>query len=130
VVDEALPVGQLVNAAAVLAAAIATRRPEVIGADLADASGYVHPGLLHLPLPILAAPRAHLGVLATQARAHPASALLVVGFSAAAQRARTYGDYAAALARTPTAELDFAGLALCGDRARVASLTGSLRLVR
>lgn len=130
VLDEALPVGLLANAAAVLATAVGRRRPEVVGADLPDASGRIHPGLVQLTLPILRASRAELADVAQRAHQLPGDAVLVIGFSEAAQRARTYEGYAAALAATPTADLQYLGLALCGDRAAVARLTGALRLLR
>ena len=114
----------------VLATTIGKQRPEVVGADLPDASRRVHAGLIQITLPILRATREALADLAQRAYAAPADALLVISFSDLAERERTYRGYATALAATPTAALQHLGLALCGDKRLVTSLTGNLRLLR
>jgi hypothetical protein len=56
VVDGALPAGLAANTAAVLAMSLGRRLVELIGADLKDGDGSVHPGITNTPIPILTAP--------------------------------------------------------------------------
>src|SRR3954470_22743403 len=60
VVDADLPPGLAANAAAVLALTLGAREPALAGADLVDADGREHPGLIPIGLPVLKAPRAAL----------------------------------------------------------------------
>ena len=127
VVDEALPAGLAANAAAVLALTLGAREPGLVGADLIDADEEAHPGLIPIGLPVLRAPRDELGRL--RARAGQAG-LGVIDFPAFGQRTNDYDEVRDAVARTPTAALEYLGLALHGPRRAVSRLTGGLALLR
>lgn len=127
VVDDALPPGLAANAAAVLALSIGARFPGLPGPDLVDSDGAVHPGLIPMGLPVLSAPVDQLGGLRTAA--HDAG-LHVIDFPTAGQQTTDYVAFADVVADTPTAGLDYLGIALCGPSKRVRKLTGGLPLLR
>ena len=67
VVDEALPGGLAANAAGVLALTLGGTVEGLAGPDAVDADGQVHPGLIPMGLPVLAAPRGQLRDLGARA---------------------------------------------------------------
>ncbi len=127
VLDESLPPGLAANAAAVLALSIGARFPDLPGPDLVDADGAVHPGLIPMGLPVLSAPADRLGAL--RAAAFDAG-LHVIDFPTGGQQTTDYAAFAASVADTPTAELAYLGLALCGRSKAVRKLTGGFPLLR
>ena len=126
VVDDALPPGRAANAAAVLALTLGAREPALVGADLVDADDDVHPGLIPTGLPVLRATRAELGDLRVRAGA---AGLRVVDFPAFGQQTNDYDEVRDAVARTPTAALEYIGVAVHGPRRAVGRLTGRLALL-
>jgi hypothetical protein len=126
VVDEALAPGLAANAAAVLALTLGATVDGLVGADLVDADGRTHPGLIPLGLPVLAAPRAVLGELRGRAAEVGVG---VVAFPAFGQTTNDYEAVRRLVAGTSTTDLEFLGLALYGSRRAVARLTGALRLL-
>jgi hypothetical protein len=128
VVGDELPTGLAANAAGVLSATLGHRVDGLVGADVEDADGVAHPGIIHVPLPILKAPRAEVAAIVRAAAED--DELFFVAFSALAQSCRTYAEYAAKMAATVTADLDSIGVGLHGPRKRVDRLVGSLPLLR
>jgi hypothetical protein len=126
VVDEALPPGLAANAAAVLALTLGATVDGLVGAALVDADGRVHPGLIPRGLPVLAAPRTLLGELRDRAVEVDVG---VVDFPVFGQQTTDYEAVRGLVADTPTADLEYLGLALYGSRRAVARLTGALRLL-
>jgi hypothetical protein len=127
VVDQDLPPGLAANAAAVLALTLGAREPALVGPDLVDADERVHPGLFPAGLPVLKAPPDRL--VALRAGADEAG-VGVIAMPRFGQQTNDYDEVRAAVARTPAAELRFAGVALYGDRRPVGRLTGNLPLLR
>jgi hypothetical protein len=127
VVDEALPPGLAANAAAMVALTLGATVDGLPGADLVDADGSTHPGLIPAGIPILAAPRAVLSELRARAAQHGVG---VVDFPVFGQQTTDYEAVLARVARTPAADLEYLGLALHGPRRAVGRLTGNLRLLR
>ena len=107
VVDEDLAPGLAANAAAVLALTLGVTVDGLVGPDLVDADGDVHPGLF-------AAVQAGVGVIDIPARG---------------QQTNDYDEVRAYVARTATADLEYLGLALHGSRRAVSRVTGTLRLL-
>ncbi len=60
VVDQGLPAGRAANAAAVIALTLGKRHPYLAGADLVDATGHAHPGLIPIGIAVLAGATAEL----------------------------------------------------------------------
>lgn len=128
VVSEELPTGLAANAAGVLSVTLGHRVGGLVGADVEDADGVAHPGIIATPLPILTAPRARIASVVRAAADD--GELFFVSFSALAQSCRTYKEYTSRLAATATADLDSVGVAVHGPRKRVDRLVGALPLLR
>ena len=126
VVDEDLAPGLAANAAAVLALTLGVTVDGLVGPDLVDADGDVHPGLFAAGLPVLGAARATLSPL--RARAVQAG-VGVIDIPALGQQTNDYDEVRAYVARTATADLEYLGLALHGSRRAVSRVTGTLRLL-
>jgi hypothetical protein len=127
VVDEALPPGLAANAAAVLAVSLGAGAPDLVGADLVDAGGDHHPGLITTGLPVLRAPADELPALRTRALD---AGVRVIGFPVFGQQTTDYAAFGEQLAQTPSEAVAHLGLALRGPKRAVARLTGSLPLLR
>jgi hypothetical protein len=127
VIDKDLPVGLSANTAAVLGLTMGKVAPELIGVTTADADGNEYPGLTMLPIPILAHHSEGLRALTDAARSE---GLLCAVVTEAAQRSKTYPQYADELAATRTTDVRVIGVGLFGARKGVRRLTGSLPLLR
>jgi hypothetical protein len=127
VVDEALPPGLAANAAAMVALTLGATVRGLPGADLVDADGNAHPGLIPAGIPILAASRRQLSDLHASAERHGVG---VVDFPTFGQQTTDYDAVIGRVAQTPTTELEYLGIALYGPRRAVSRVTGSLRLLR
>ena len=123
-----LPTGLTVNAGALLGISLGRMFPDVVGHDVTDASGVVHPGISTRTVPVLKASAERLAHLTGKARATPG--VTAVDVTDTAQRARTYDDYARRLADGPTETHRVLGLALHGPGSAIRSLTGDLPLYR
>ena len=53
IIDENLPLGMAVNAAAIMGISMGKEMPEVVGADVFDKSGNRHLGIIEFPVPVL-----------------------------------------------------------------------------
>jgi hypothetical protein len=127
VVDQDLPAGLAANAAAVLALTLGAREPDLVGADLIDADERTHPGLIPIGLPVLRASRDELTELQRRAGENGVS---VIDFPAVGQQTTDYDEVRATVARTPTAELTYLGVAVSGAQRAVRRLTGRFALLR
>lgn len=127
VIDRDLPKGLAANAAAVLAHAFGARRPDLVGADLSDATGAAHAGLIPTGLPVLGAAGADLPALRAAAADRD---LLVVDLPAAGQQTTDYDAFRAAVTDTDPDELTYLAVLVSGPPKTVRKLTGSLGLLR
>lgn len=127
VIDADLPKGLAANTAAVLATSVTAKVGDMVGCDVTDGGGCCHPAITQVAIPILKASASELTALHAAARAD--AELLVTGFSDAAQRSRSYDEYAARMSGLQTDSVRFLGIALFGARKKVASLTGQFGLM-
>lgn len=127
VVDDALPAGLAANAAAVVALTLGRRRPDLLGADLIDAAGIAHPGLIPIGITVLAAPAADLTVVRAKGLARGVE---VVDFPTAGQETTDYDAFRATVAATPVGDLRYAAVGVVGPRRDVGKLVGRLPLLR
>lgn len=130
VVDEELSIGAAANTAAVLGITLGKRLPETVGSDTADADGNIHMGITQLPVPILMGSRELLKTLREKLFAPEFSEITAVDFSETAKCCRTYDEYIGKAAALHGNETDYIGIALCGDRKKIGSLTGNLPLLK
>ncbi|MEV4375642.1 DUF2000 domain-containing protein [Streptosporangium sp. NPDC049644] len=129
VVDETLPAGRLVNAAACVSATVGKILPDMVGHDGKDASGGRHPGLPWAGCSILAADADTLRAVRARAVVQE-DELLIVDMPQLAQTSRVYDEYLDRLADTGSEELTYCALSLVGPRNRIDKLVGKLSLLR
>ncbi len=128
VVDKSLPPGLVANTAAVLGISLGSMDKDILGPDLTDQSGTLHPGITRETIPVLASDNSGLKAIYEQGRKTPDIA--IIDFNSIAQKSRQYEDYSRQLAAAPTTGLDFSGLCIKGPKKKVNGLTGSLGLYR
>ena len=129
VVDQALPLGVIANAAAVLSLSLGKQFPELIGNDLKDGKGDIHRGITTIPIPILKSSSGLLREMREVLKRYETE-LTVVDLISATRTTRSYEEYAEQLQDTPPEQLEYLGVALCGPQKIVNSFTGSLGLLR
>lgn len=130
VLDEGLPRGLLANTAAILGITLGKRLPEVVGADVTDQSGRVHPGIIEFPVPILRGTPETIRQLRETLCSPGLQDLTVVDFSDLAQGCRTYDEFVEKMGHIPESSLQYFGVAVCGPKKKVNKLTGSMPLLR
>jgi hypothetical protein len=127
VVNEVLGQGTAANVIGLLGISLGHHVPDIVGEDVKDADGQVHPGMSMLGLPVLAAgPET---VNAVYWAAVQRGDLQVFDVTDAAVASRNYDAFTTRL-QDPTADWSVLGLAVCGERRSVDSVTGQLRLLR
>ncbi|WP_129336635.1 DUF2000 domain-containing protein [Cellulomonas endophytica] len=127
VVDEALPAGRAVNAAACVTAATAAGVTGLLGPDGTDAGGSRHPGLPWAGCSVLAAPAGRLREVRDRAAA--SLGVFVADMPVAAQTTRVYDEYLAAVAGSPPESLEYHAVSIVGPRNRVDKIVGRLPLL-
>lgn len=130
VIDTDLPTGLIANTAAVLALTLGNKIDGIIGSSVNDGSGHSHEGITTTPIPILKGDAKKIKELREKLYTEEFSELLVVDFSNAAQTTKSYEEYTQKIATFSTNDLEYLGLALCGDKKKVNKLTGSMGLLR
>lgn len=127
VVDKELPAGLAMNTVAALSLSVGKFVDGIVGDDVKDADGRLHTGITAIPLPVLKADASELRDIVVRAGA---TDVFLVDFTAVAQSSRSYDEYTRRTAEVPTGELPYIGVAVCGSKAAVNRLTGSLPLYR
>lgn len=127
VVDDALPIGRVVNAAVCIAAATGRAVAGLLGPDAVDADGGIHPGLPWAGCTVLAAPSEQLA--AVRAKAAASEGTFVVDMPADAQLTRVYDEYLDAVAGRSASEIDYYAVGIVGPRNRIDRLVGRLPLL-
>lgn len=130
ILDGGLPAGVVANTAAVMGVTMGMKLPDVVGEDVSDGAGRRHAGIVQFPIPILKGSPEILAALREKLYKPEYAGLTVVDFSELAQGCRTYGEFTQKMAACPPEDLRYMGLALCGDKKAVSSLTGNLPLLR
>lgn len=126
-VNEELERGTTANVIGLLGISLGHHVRDIVGEDVKDSDGQVHPGMSMLGLPILAAgPET---VNAVYRAALERGDVQVFDVTDAAVASRNYDAFTTRL-QDPTADWSVLGLAICGERRSVDSVTGQLRLLR
>lgn len=125
VVDRDLPPGLATNAAVCVTASTVERVPGIVGPDMTDADGAVHPGLPWIGCAVLGATREQLAAL--RAKATAALGVFVTDMTAAGQSTLVYDEYRRTV--VDAAAHDYLAVSLVGPRNRVDKLVGGLRLL-
>ena len=128
VLNENLPLGQLVNSAAVLMMSIGKLHPDLVGSNLEDGSGHAHQGITTVPLPVLKG-AGKLKEIRERLKLHEVE-LTVVDLIDATSTTASYEEYAMQLKKSAKEVLNYHGIAIYGNRKLVNKYTGSLGLLR
>ncbi len=126
VLNENLPLGQLVNSAAVLMMSMGKLHPDLVGHNLEDVLGHAHQGITTVPLPVLKG-AGKLKEIRERIRLHEGE-LTVVDLIDATSTTASYEEYAAHLKMSEV--LNYYGIAIYGNHKLVNKYTGSLGLLR
>lgn len=129
VIDEAMPRGLAANTVAILGITWGRLRPELVGEDVTDAAGAIHPGIIRTPVPVLSG---------RPETSDPAAAAGRAGIcrcgGCGLYRSGPELPYLRRVHRKNgphrAGELRYLGMALLGPRHQVDRLTGSLPLLR
>ncbi|NMM27928.1 MAG: DUF2000 domain-containing protein [Glaciimonas sp.] len=130
VVDNTLPIGLIANTCAVLALSLGKNHPELVGHDLHDKDGDMHPGITTIVMPILGSTKEDIAMIREKAKGQAHYGLQVIDVSNIAQQTKTYSDYVGLLKETSSEQLQYFGICLFGATQLIKSLTGSLSLLR
>jgi hypothetical protein len=130
VVDQNLPLGLLANTAAVLAISIGDRVKGIVGEDVIDGDGTVHKGITKATVPLLKGDSDLIRSLRDRLLLMPIDGLFFVDFCDIAQQSKHYDDYKNNIALVPANELNYLGIAICGQDKDVNKLTGNIGLLR
>jgi len=130
VVDENLPLGLIVNTAAVLGVTLGKHYPDMVGADVFDKTGKCHIGITELPIPILKGDSSLIKELRERLYDPELSDLTVVDFTDTAQSCNTYDIYTEKISGVSETDLNYYGIAIFGNKKQVNKLTGSIALFR
>lgn len=130
VIDERLPLGVAANTAAILGITLGKKRPEIVGADVADKTGKVHLGIIAFPVPILKGSAEEIRTLREKLYQPDFSDLTAADFSDLAQGCKTYAVFTEKMKEVPETKLNYFGIAICGPKKKINKLTGSLPLLR
>jgi hypothetical protein len=127
VVDAELSVGRSANAAAVLALTVGQRHPALVGQSLIDASGYEHPGLIPIGIAVLAAGQADLSVIREKGILAGCD---IIDFPIQGQETNDYAAFRTEVARVPTENLRYVGVALVGARKPISKIVANCALLK
>lgn len=93
VIDENLPLGLIANTAAIMGITLGKEMPEVVGRNVMDQDGYLHPGIIEFPVPILKADSAAIKDIREKLYEAEFQDLYVVDFSDLTQGCKTYDEF-------------------------------------
>ncbi len=134
VVDESRPIGIIANAAAILGVSIGMKKPYVVGNDVFDSCGNHHMGIIQFPIPVLKSSKDVLKNIRNESESLKNtdyySDLIVADFSTLAQGCKTYDEYVLQMADCNKDNLEYIGVALCGNKKIINKLTGNLPLLK
>lgn len=130
VIDENLPMGIVSNTAAIMGITLGKHIPEVVGADVIDRTGNSHLGIIEFPVPILKGNPALIKELREKLYQPGYEEMIVVDFSDVAQSCKTYDEFTRKTSDVPEIDLQYFGIAICGNKKQVNKLTGSMPLLR
>lgn len=130
IIDSELPIGIMANTSAILGITLGKLIPEQVGADVKDASGQTHLGIISVPVTMLRGDKVILKDLRERLYSSEFGDLAVVDFSDVAQSCNVYSEYVAKAANTSMQDHNYFGIAIYGSKKKVNKLTGFMPLLR
>ena len=110
IIDENLPLGLIANTAAIMGISLGKEFPEVVGLDVIDQSGNLHPGIIEFPVPILKGTPEKIRELRQKLYEPVFSELTSIDFSDLAQGCKTYDEFIQKMASAPESSLQYLSL--------------------
>ena len=130
IIDEKLPLGLIANTAAILGITLGKTVPEVVGTDVVDQNGNPHLGIIAFPVPVLKGSSDVIKEIKKRLQDPFFQDIIVVDFSDLAQECKTYDEYIEKMAVMPEQTLQYLGIAICGSKKEINTLTGNMPLLR
>lgn len=130
IIDSELPLGIVANTSAILGTTLGKQIPELVGADVTDASAQTHLGIVTVPVTMLRGDKEILKDLRERLYGEEFDNLVAVDFSDIAQCCNQYSEYVEKAATTPEREHNYLGIAIYGNKKKVNKLTGAMPLLR
>ncbi|MGX8850661.1 DUF2000 domain-containing protein [Amedibacillus sp. YH-ame10] len=130
VIDEHLPLGIIANTAAVMGITLGKLKPEIVGTTVLDKDFNQHLGVITFPVPILKADASKIQELRELLYQEAYQDVLCVDFTLQAQECKEYEEYIEKMKHVSQKDLVYMGIAICGLKKKVNSLTGSMPLLR
>lgn len=130
VIDEHLPLGIIANTAAVMGITLGKLKPEIVGTTVLDKDFNQHLGVITFPVPILKADASKIQELRELLYQEAYQDVLCVDFTLQAQECKAYEEYIEKMKHVSQKDLVYMGIAICGPKKKVNSLTGSMPLLR
>ncbi len=130
VLEEDLPIGLAANSAAILGISLGRLQPHIVGVDVQDKNGLVHPGIIEFPIPILQSHDEGIRKIRQRLKEPNFQDVTVIDFSDLAQSCKRYDEYIDKMADAGEDDLHYFGIVLCGPAKKINKLTGSLPLYR
>lgn len=130
VIDEHLPLGIIANTAAIMGITLGKTMPEVVGANVTDKTGNEHLGIIEFPVPILKGSTESIKAIREKLYEPDFSDLTVDDFSDLAQGCKAYDEFIEKMKEVSEIELNYFGIAICGEKKKVNKLTGNMALLR
>jgi hypothetical protein len=128
VLEPSQSLGLLVNTASILSVTLGDIVDGIRGEDTVDQNGVSHPGVIRIPLPILAASGDQLFEL--WQRAYQDESVFVADFTKTAQDCKKYEEYIDKCKMIATEQMGLLGLALYGNRKKINKLVGNFGILR
>jgi hypothetical protein len=127
VIDQELQSGRAANAAAVIALTIGARHPVLVGEPLVDASGFRHPGLIPIGIPVLTGSQKELFDIRQKGLSAGCD---VIDFPVEGQQTKNYQFFQEAVAAIEPEALNYVGVALVGQKKVISKIVGELTLLK
>lgn len=130
VIDKELPLGLIANTAAILGCSLSNCIDDIIGPDVSDMDGFIHKGIINIPLPILSSSREGIQKIHNVITEKHNDKIVIIDFNEVAQKCNIYDEYKSKLSNAAYSDLNYLGLCIYGDKKTVNSITGSLPSLR
>lgn len=130
IIDEHLPLGIIVNTAAIMGITLGKKMPEVVGADVADKTGNEHLGIIEFPVPVLKGNVESIKVIREKLYEPDFLDLTVIDFTDLAQGCKTYDEFIGKMKEASEVDLNYFGIVICGAKKKINKLTGSMPLLK
>jgi len=129
IINKEMPAGVIANIASVLSITLGNKIKGLVGPDVTDKQGNLHPGLTQLPIPVLGAPAGAIKSLRDSFKVTEGESNFIADFTTLAGKAKTYEEYSSALESAESQDINYLGIAVLSDKKTLNKLTKGLSLI-